>query len=166
MGKHTITRAIVPSLLAIMGCWVLFVASLTAHELLLGAGFTILTVGVSYLAWKEMHIRFWPTLKQLARTWRLPWYILHDSYEVTSILFFDLIGARHAGSLYRAAPFYPGSDSRRHARAILAVSATSMTPSIIVLGVSHDRIFLHQLEYSPLPRMIKGLEKHKPEEQP
>lgn len=146
-----------------MGCWVLFVAAFTPHELLLGAGFTIFTVGVSFLAWREMRIRFWPTPKQIAQTWRIAWYVLHDSFQVTWILLLDLVGTRHAGSLYRAAPFHAGSGagsgSRRQARAILAVTATSMTPSIIVLGVSDDRIFLHQLKCSPLPSMITKLER-------
>lgn len=158
MRKLTITRAIVPSLLAVMGCWVLFVSTFTIHELLLGTGFTILTVAVSYLAWSEMKIHFWPTPEQVAQTWRVPWYILHDSFEVTWVLLRDLAGTRHAGSLYRAAPFHAGHGTRREARAILAITATTMTPSIIVLGVSKDRIFLHQLECSPIPGMVKKLE--------
>lgn len=157
MGKHTITRAIVPSLLAVMGCWVLFVAAFTVHELLLGAGFTILTIAISSFAWHEMSIRFWPTPKQIITVWRLPWYVLSGSWEMILILARDAAG-KTPGSFFRATLFDHAEGSEGISQRVLATGYTTVAPNFIVIGVTRDHLFFHQIEQSEVPRMIRDLE--------
>ncbi|MGH9588385.1 MAG: hypothetical protein ACRD3F_15655 [Acidobacteriaceae bacterium] len=148
---------IVPPIVAAMGCWLLFTASFTLHELLLGVAFIILTAIISALAWRSMGVLFTPAFSQVLCLWRLPWYVLHDSIEVTSILAKDFMGVR-AGSHFRSTAFPPPSDKHSSARVVLATTATTMTPSIIVLGVQESHLLLHQLQRTPLPKMITDLE--------
>jgi len=157
MGKKTSSLVIVPAAIVTMGCWVLFTGSFSLHELVLGAAFTALTLGVTALAWRNMGILFSPTVRQVFCLWRIPWYVLHDSVEVSLILANDMLGFREAGSHFRAVTF--PSDTEKHdiARAVLATTGTTMTPSTIVLGVEDDLLLLHQLERSPLPKMIADL---------
>lgn len=157
MKESSISLVIVPPIVAAMGCWLIFTASFTLHELLLGAAFTVLTAIVTALAWRSMGVLFTPTFNQIVCLWRLPWYVLHDSVEVSLVLIKDLLGVR-AGSHFRAAEFPPPSDKHSSARVILATTATTMTPSIIVLGVQENYLLLHQLQRSPLPKMITDLE--------
>lgn len=158
MGKNP-DRLVAPLIavllaIAIMGWWLLFTASFSLHELVLGAAFTALTLGVTALAWRGMGVFFAPTVAQVARLWRLPWHVLHDSLEVTLILLKDMTGIRRAGSHFRAVSFPCEAGSNDSERAVLATAGTSVTPSIIVLGIAEDRLLLHQLQRSPLPRMI------------
>lgn len=158
MRKRPISLAAVLAIVAVMGCWILFVASFTLHELALGAGFTVFTTAVCLLAWHEMDVHFSPSPTQIALLWRVPGYILHDSVEVTLILVKDLLGIRHAGSLYRAVPFSPQPRKHGDAQLVLAVTGTTMTPSIIILGATKEHLLLHQLECSPIPQLIFDLE--------
>lgn len=158
MRKRSITLAAVLSLFVVMGCWILFVATFTIHELLLGAGFAIFSLAVSGLAWHELSVRFRPSIKQLVLLWRVPGYVLRDSYEVTLILVKDILHIRRAGSLYRAAPFSPRPSQHGDAQVVLAITGTTMTPSIIILGYADQRLLLHQLQCSGIPRMIADLE--------
>lgn len=159
MKEKPNSLVIILPIVAAMGCWLLFTASFTLHELLLGFAFTILTAIVTSFAWRSMGVLFTPSFNQVLCLWRLPWYVLHDSIEVSMILAKDLVGIR-AGSHLRAARFPSPSDRHSTARAILATTATTMTPSIIVLGIADDYLLLHQLKRSPLPRMITDLEVH------
>jgi multisubunit Na+/H+ antiporter MnhE subunit len=157
MKDKTNSLVIALPIVAAMGCWLLFTASFSFHELALGAAFTALTAIVMSLAWRSMGVLFRPTFRQVICLWRLPWYILHDSIEVSVTLAKDLIGIR-AGSHLRATDFPSPSDKHSSARAVLATTGTTMTPSIIVLGIANNFLLLHQLERSSLPRMIKDLE--------
>lgn len=143
--------------IAIIALWLLFTGSFNFHELLLGASFTILTLILTALAWRGMGVLFNPTLAQVAQLWRLPWYVLHDSIEVTVILLKDLAGIRRAGSHFRAEPFPSGSGRHERERTVLATAGTTITPSLIVLGIADGHILLHQLQRSPIPRMIRDL---------
>ena len=160
MGKKTSSLVIVPAAIVTMGCWIIFVGSFALHELILGAAFTALTLGITALAWRNMGILFRPTFRQVVCLWRIPWYVLHDSVEVSLILAKDMLGIHEAGSHFRAVTF--PSDTEKHdiARAVLATTGTTMTPSTIVLGVEDDRLLLHQLQRSPLPKMIADLREH------
>ena len=160
MGKQTGSFVIVPAAVVTMGGWVLFTGSGSLHELIFGAAFTALTLAITALAWRDMGILFKPSVRQVFCLWRIPWYVLHDSVEVSLILAKDVFGVREAGSHFRAAAF--PSDTEKHdiSRAVLATTGTTMTPSTIVLGVEDDLLLLHQLQRSPLPRMIADLREH------
>jgi len=157
MGKKTSSLVIASAAVVSMGGWVLFTGSWGLHELILGAAFTALTLAITALAWRDMGILFRPTVRQVLCLWRVPWYVLHDSVEVSLILAKDMLGVREAGSHFRAVTF--SSDTEKHdiARAVLATTGTTMTPSTIVLGVEDDLLLLHQLQRSSLPKMIADL---------
>jgi multisubunit Na+/H+ antiporter MnhE subunit len=157
MGKKASSLVTISAVIVTMGCWVLFTGMFSLHELIVGAAFTALTLAVTALAWRNMGILFLPTVRQVLCLWRLPWYVLHDSVEVSLILVKDMLGIREAGSHFRAVcfPFDPEHDDT--ARAVLATTGTTMTPSTIVLGVADNRLLLHQLQRSPLPKMIADL---------
>lgn len=157
MKERSISLVIVSPIVAAMACWLLFTGSFTLHELLLGAAFTILTAIITALAWRSMGVLFTPSFSQVICIWRLPWYVLHDSVSVTITLSKDLLGIR-AGSHFRATAFPPPLDKHSSARAVLATTATTMTPSIIVLGVQENYLLFHQLQRSPIPKMITDLE--------
>lgn len=144
---------------AAIASWLLFVASsYSFHELWLCAAFTGLTVVMVFLAWRQINVGFAPTLRQLIALWRLPWYVLHDSIEVTAVLMKDALHIRPAGSHFRAAPFASDSGPSDESGVVLATAGTTMTPSIIVLGITGSRFFFHQLERSPVPRMVADIE--------
>lgn len=143
---------------AAMGCWFLFVASSSSHEVWLGAAFTVLTVSFSALAWRHMPVSFSPAFGQIPPLLRIPWYVLRDSVEVTLVLAQDILHITPAGSFYRAAAFNCGSGEHSDACAVLTTAGTSMTPSIIILGITGDHLFFHQLQREPLPRMVSELE--------
>lgn len=157
MEKKTSSFVIATAAVITMGFWVLFTGSWGLHELILGAAFTVLTLAITALAWRDMGILFRPTLHQVLCLWRVPWYVLHDSVEVSLILAKDILGVREAGSHYRAVTFPSKTGELDVARAALATTGTTMTPSTIVLGVEDDRLLLHQLQRSPLPKMIADL---------
>lgn len=141
---------------AIMALWLLFTGSFKFHELLLGASFTILTLLLTALAWRDMGVFFIPTLKQVACLRRLPWYVLRDSIQVTIVLLKDITGIRRAGSHFRAVRF-PCSGSQLRERTVLAAAGTTVTPSTIVLGIADDHLLFHELQRSPVPQMILDL---------
>jgi multisubunit Na+/H+ antiporter MnhE subunit len=157
MGKKASSFVIVPAVIVTMGCWVLFTGTFSLHELIVGAASTALTLAVTALAWRNMGILFLPTVRQVFCLWRLPWYVLHDSVEVSLILAKDMFGIREAGSHFRAVIFPSDPEHADTARAVLATTGTTMTPSTIVLGVADNRLLLHQLQRSPLPKMIADL---------
>jgi hypothetical protein len=142
-----------------VGCWLLFVASsFSVHELWLCLVFTALTVFMVFITWRQMNVGFTPSFRQVIALWRLPWYVLHDTFEVTVILAKDAARIRRAGSHFRAAPFVSKPGEHDNSREVLATAGTTMTPSIIVVGITDTHILFHQLERSPLPRMVRDIE--------
>lgn len=157
MGKRSSTLLAIPFLLAAMACWLLLVASVPIHELLLGAGSTILTVCVSALAWREIGVHSSPTFRQVIAVWRLPWYILTGTWEMIFILARDAAG-KTPGSLYRAAPFHPDEGRKGVPQIVLATAYTTVAPNFIVIGVARERLLFHQIEQSGVPRMVRDIE--------
>jgi hypothetical protein len=143
---------------AAAGCWLLFVASsYSSHELWLCVAFTVLTVLMVYLAWRQMNVGFSPRLKQALAIWRLPWYVLSDTWEMFVILSKDLAG-RHPGSFFRVTPFCNAEGDEGTSQVILATAYTTVTPSFIVIGVSDHELLFHQVQQSEIPRMIRDIE--------
>ncbi|HEX5235503.1 MAG TPA: hypothetical protein VFW25_09245 [Silvibacterium sp.] len=142
---------------ASMGCWFLFVATSSSHELWLAVAFTALTVFLSALAWRHMPVTFSPTFKQAITLWRLPWYVLSGSWEMFTILLKDIAG-RHPGSFFRRTPFQTADGPEGDAQAVLATAYTTVAPNFIVIGISKGQLLFHQVEKSEVPRMIRDIE--------
>lgn len=157
MWKQSTLLALVVLLIIAMGGWFLFTASISIHELILGAECVLLTLVVSALAWHRMRLRFSPTLRQAIALWRLPWYVLSDDWEMFLILMRDLSG-RRAGSHYRAVPFHTAQGGTGVSQIILATAYTTVSPNSIVIGVSREKLLFHQVKRSGVPRLITDLE--------
>ena len=143
--------------LAIAGLYLLFAAQASPHELMLAAGFSVIALGVTVLAWRQMKVRFYPTAKHLIACWRLIGYVISKCWQISIIILRDLAGKR-AGSFFRFTQFQTDTTREGDAQAILATAYTTAAPNFIVLGIDHDRLFFHQIERTDVPRMIDDLE--------
>lgn len=148
------------SCLGISLSWILFVGGTRLHEMLVGFGVLALSAAFIFrLARMEsLDLDFRAT--DLLTCWRIPWYILSDSWAIIAVLIKDLAGIQQAGSFYRFSGFKTGRhDPRLVARRVLATGYTTVTPNSIVIGidVGQSRMLFHQLKRSEVSRMAKEL---------
>jgi multisubunit Na+/H+ antiporter MnhE subunit len=123
--------------------WLLFVAQLASHELLVGAGATVLAASATEAVRGCEHPRFLPHIQWIIRSWRLPFEILRDC----ALLIRNLFDGR-TGHL-EALPFdAQGDDARAVARRALAIFYTTLPPNTVVIGIDRRRnvMLLHRLE--------------------
>jgi hypothetical protein len=96
----------------------------------------------------------------LLTCWRIPWYIVSDSYTIVAVLLKDLAGVEKAGSFYRFCGFKTSAhDPLLMARQVLATGYTTVTPNSIVIGIdaAQSRMLFHQLQRTEVSRMAKEL---------
>jgi hypothetical protein len=128
--------------------------------MIVGAGVVVLAT----LYLKEVHESSQNTLrlewKDLVQCWRIPWYMVCDTWVVTRVFFSDLLHLRPAGSYYRVCGFESiKRDPAILGRGVLATIYMTATPNSIVLGIDPEssRMLFHQLERASLPKMIQAL---------
>ena len=141
--------------------WLLFVGTFELHELVVGIIAAVLSsIGMGVIA-LGYSVPFSPTVTDVLACWRLPWYLLSDTWVVFEVSAKDLLGVDRAKSLFRVSPFDAGSkkDPRKAARRSLATIYTTVSPNFIVLGVnsSDQKLLFHQIERSSVPKMTKQL---------
>ncbi len=148
------------SVLVMAGEWILLVAGLKRDEMIVGA-LSVLASGLFlqfvYRA-EDQKLDF--RLKDLAACWRIPWYIVTGSWEITVILFKDLVGIKRASSFYRVSGFKTAKyDPVLVARRVLATAFTTTAPNFIIIGIDYEqsRMLFHQLERSSVPIMTQEL---------
>ena len=74
--------------------------------------------------------------KDVAQGWRIPWYMVCDTWVVTLVFFSDLLHLRPAGSYYRVCGFKCSKrDPAILGRGVLATIYMTATPNSIVLGI-------------------------------
>jgi multisubunit Na+/H+ antiporter MnhE subunit len=152
------TRAFVLTV-ALAVFWVACVSTVRSHELLVGLGAVLLSVGSCLFVIRTLPLQFCPTLGEIAQIWRLPAYVAVDLIQITLVLILDLAG-RRAPSLFRSAPWGPvRNDCRDTAKRVLAVSFTTVSPNCIVVGIDCGRgqMLFHQLKKSPVSAMTRNL---------
>lgn len=145
--------------LVLMVFWIASVASLKLHEILVGILATLLSTVLSTFILRTLAISFRPSLRDLVQVWRLAWYALSGTAEITLVLLRDLAG-RRAPSLFRSAPYFAvGSNGRDTARRVLAIAYTTVAPNFVVVGIdcSRRQLLFHQVEPSKVPRMTQKL---------
>lgn len=152
-------RAISTSVL-LAAAWILFVAGTRAHEMLVGAAAVLASALFLRVIHRHstLHTQF--ELSDLAQGWRIPWYILSDSYAITAVALRDGFTRKPAECLYRVCGFSTSKDDpRMAARRVLATVYTTATPSFIVIGIDYtqSRMLLHQIERSGIPKMTRAL---------
>jgi len=140
--------------------WMVFVGTLAAHELEIGVLATALALAGSIIIELQYPSRFAPRLGQLLTLWRLPWYVVSGTMQITKAAIRDLLGTP-AKSLFRVVSFAAGrtNDERAVARRVLAVLYTTATPTSIVLGVnsSDQKLLLHELARGGVSKTLKEL---------
>jgi len=157
------SKAIFVAMLAVLlmsGEWILLVAGTHIDEMIVGAA-SVLASGAFLLVahrTSTLHTDF--RLADMAKGWRIPWYVASGIYEITVILLKDIFGIERAKSFYRVSGFKTARyDAVLVARRILAIAYTTTAPNFIVIGIDYtqSRILFHQLERSSVPRMTQEL---------
>ena len=139
------------------GLYLLFAASISFDELLLGVICAAVSIALNVLAWRSMEIDFRPTLRHVLALWRLPWYVLSDTWQVTAALARDLAG-RRARSSFRITPFRVNRAREGDAQVVLTTAYASASPNMIVIGACDSKLLFHQIEPTGVPLMITDLE--------
>lgn len=126
--------------------WLLFVDELQAHELLVGAGASLLAATAVESVRGAEHPRFLPHFRWILASWRLPWQIVHDC-----VLLLRNLVDRRTGHFETIAFDASGADARSVARRALAIFYTTLPPNTIVIGIDRrrDYMLLHRLEGTP-----------------
>lgn len=140
--------------------WVLFVAGVHWHEMLVG-----LVVDIVATMFLIMLCRFAePSLRlewrDVIQCWRLPWYLVSDGWLITVVLVRDLFSAPRAGSYFRVSGFRTSKrDPHLLARTVLATVYTTVSPNSIVIGIDPDlsRMLFHQIKRSSVSKMTRSL---------
>ena len=87
------------------GGWVWLVAGTHLHEMMVGAGVVILATLFLKAAHESSQTNIRLRWKDIAQGWRIPWYMVCDTWVVTLAFFRDLLHLRSAGNHYRACGF-------------------------------------------------------------
>lgn len=160
-GALRVAKLFATVLLPFFLCWIIFVGTFSRWELLVGVGAALLGATAICVVEGNDDAHFRPTLRAWLTIWRLPWYLLSETGGILWVALRDLIGGKRAESLMRLAPFDVGGecDPQDTGRRALATTYTTMTPSVIVLGVNvRDRYLLfHQLKRGDLGKMAQDL---------
>lgn len=157
-------RLLTGAAVAVLLLWRIFTDSPSWHELVVGIVASALTVlfFASFLRSERLSIQL--RARDLALAWHLPAAILRDCWIITVVLFKDLFGVQKAGSFYRACSF---KSSRRDpllvGRSALAVTYTTMSPNMLVIGIdpSQSLMLFHQLQPDDVPSMTRTLGGHR-----
>ena len=140
--------------------WVWLVASLHLHELLVGLIVVALSTAFCWLVLSSATLPLQLRWKDLAAARFVPAEIAKDAWTVTAILFRDLFRGQPAGSFYRVSGF---ATSRRDpvlvARTALAITYTTLSPNMIVIGVdpAEGHMLFHQLQRDEVPSSTRAL---------
>ncbi len=141
--------------------WALLTSGFKLQESLLGIFAALVAALLFMLTRIKTGSFFHPSLRELLSIWRVPWYILAESWLVVRILAEDLLGIRKAGSYFRAVPFDAGTegDVRTLSRIALATTYSTMAPNSIVVGVDRKQgqMLIHQLQRTPVSEMTRQL---------
>lgn len=130
------------------GVYLLFVSTLTKPELLAGIVMAAIATVASGAFGTVGVVHFRPTLRQLLEAWRLPYYAVQGTWELSKAFAKQLFTKRGAESLIRAVPYEVGDDgAHAAAQRALAVTYTTLTPNFVVLGIAHKQQLLlyHQV---------------------
>jgi multisubunit Na+/H+ antiporter MnhE subunit len=158
-GLRTVLGAAM-TVVFLAGGWILLVAGMKPHELIVGA------VSVGAAAFFLYQVKRSETLEvrfqvaDVATGWRVPWYLAVDVWVITRVLVSDLLRIGRAESHYRVWSFKTSKENPvQAARRVLATVYTSATPNSIVVGIDYDqqRILIHQMERSGLTAMQRAL---------
>jgi hypothetical protein len=154
------TRVLALSAIAMAVEWILLVAGVKRDEMIVGALSVAAAAFFLYWVYREEGQRLEFRLRDLAACWRLPWYILSDSWVIIRVLILDILSIRRAGSYFRVSGFKTSKhDPLLVARRVLATVYTTASPNSIVIGIDYEqsRMLFHQLERANVSKMTREL---------
>jgi hypothetical protein len=159
--KTNVALRTVITIVALMGSeWVLLVAGVKPHEMLVGA--LSITAAAAFmcsiLRSETMELNF--MLRDVVKVWQVPWHILTNTFTLCEVLFKDLLLNKPAGSYYRISGFKTSkTDPTLIARRVLATAYTTVSPNSIVIGIDYEqsRMLLHQVQRDEVSEMTKSL---------
>jgi hypothetical protein len=138
--------------------WVWLVAGTHLHEMMVGGAVVVAATLFLLLVHRSQPNSIQLHWKDVAQGWRIPWYMVSDTWMVTLVFFKDLLHLSPAGSFYRVCEF---KSSKRDpaGRGVLITIYMTATPNAIVLGIDPQsgRLLFHQLQRTNLPRMARTL---------
>ncbi|HZC44725.1 MAG TPA: hypothetical protein VE195_11150, partial [Acidobacteriaceae bacterium] len=140
--------------------WILLVAGTRLDEMIVGAASVLASGAFLFVAHRTSALHTDFRLSDIAKGWRIPWYVVTDLFVITMVLFKDLFGIEKAKSIFRVCGFKTGKrDPVLVARRVLAIAYTSASPNTIVLGIDYtcSRMLFHQLKRTPLLKMTNDL---------
>lgn len=140
--------------------WVWLVANLHLHEVIVGVVVVALSTAFCALVFRSSTLPLELRWRDILAVRHVPSEIARDTSSVIAILFRDLFRGQPAGSFYRVAGF---QASRRDpvlvARAALAVTYTTLSPNMIVIGIDPEQghMLFHQLQRDSVPTSTRSL---------
>jgi multisubunit Na+/H+ antiporter MnhE subunit len=140
--------------------WVWLVATTHVHEMIVGAAVVVLATLFLLLVHRSQPNAVQLHWKDVAQGWRIPWYMVCDTWVVTLVFLRDLLHLRPAGSSSRVCGFKCSKrDPAILGRGVLATIYMTATPNSIVLGIDPEssRMLFHQLERASVPKMARAL---------
>ncbi|HEX5285129.1 MAG TPA: hypothetical protein VFW30_13485 [Bryocella sp.] len=148
------------SVLIMAGEWILLVAGVKRDEMIVGALSVLASALFLQFVYRAEQQKLDIRLKDLATAWRLPGYIVRDTWVVTLVLMKDLLGIKRASSFYRVCGFKTSKDDPLLAgRRVLATAFTTVTPNSIVIGIDYEqsRMLFHQLQRAGVGKLAEEL---------
>lgn len=143
----------------LLGLWMLFVSQLQGAELVAGAAAALLGAVADGVVKSKRLAKFRPRPSWVwLFSWE-PWYVLTGSASILRALARRLMGKKSEAQ-FRVVPFRAGGkDSKSAARRALAITATSISPDTIVVGIDRERGFtlLHLIAPKPVPKIARKL---------
>lgn len=145
--------------LFLVGVWMLFVSQTQRAEFVAGVGAAALGALADGIVKAKRLAKFRPRPQWLALFVWEPWYVLTGSFAVLRA-FARRLAARRPQTLFRAVEFHAGgNDAKSAARRALAITAISISPETIVVGIDQEREFLllHLLAPTATPKIARHL---------
>jgi len=152
------------SLLLIFGLmggeWILLVTGVKRNEMIVGLASVLLasTFLCAILRSQSIELNF--MMRDVCTVWRIPWYILTNTFTLCDVLLRDVFTSERAGSYYRVSGFKTSkTDPTLVARRVLATAYTTVSPNSIVIGIDYEqsRLLLHQVKRDKVSAMTKEL---------
>lgn len=145
--------------LFLFGLWMLFVSQWRRAEVVAGVCAAALGAVAEGIVKARRLAKFRPRPRWLALFLWEPWYVLTGSAAVMRALARRLTGKKSEAQ-FRMVPFRAGdTDSKSEARRAIAITATSVSPDTIVVGIDHERglLLLHRIAPGATPKIARRL---------
>ena len=140
--------------------WILLVGSLELHELIVGLAVVALCTAFCALVLRSSTLSLRLQWSDICQVRRIPAEIAKDTVVVLRVLFADVVRGRPAGSFYRVCGFQSSlHDPVLIARSALAVTYSTISPNMIVLGIdpTQSHMLFHQLQRDEVAATSRAL---------